>query len=105
MAKDDAAIPQDEFGDVTIGVGIGGGYNPIARNGEQPVGENAQFTTIDFFVQWRLSSFYRLGVEVSYKSMAFFLLDPSVRIWVSNEFDFYRAIFSIFLALRPSVST
>ena len=90
LAEDSASITQDEFGDVTIGVGIGGGYNPIARNGEQPVGENAQFTTIDFFVQGRLSSFYRLGVEVSYKSMALFLLDPSVRIWVSNEFDFYR---------------
>ena len=90
LAEDSASITQDEFGDVTIGVGIGGGYNPIARNGEQPVGENAQFTTIDFFVQGRLSSFYRLGVEVSYKSMALFLLNPSVRIWVSNEFDFYR---------------
>ena len=90
LAEDSASIPQDGFGDVSIGVGIGGGYNPIARNGEQPVGENAQFTTIDFFVQGRLSSFYRLGVEVSYKSMALFLLDPSVRIWVSNEFDFYR---------------
>ena len=90
LAEDSASIPQDEFGDVTIGVGIGGGLNRIRKELEQSIVSSAQFTNINFFVQGRLSSFYRLGVDVSYKSMALFIFYPSVRLWISNEFDFYR---------------
>ena len=49
LAEDSASTHQDEFGDVTIGVGIGGGFNRIRKELEQSIVSSAQFTNINFF--------------------------------------------------------